>query len=198
MLLKIVATRKTESPTYQSSNGLVRYRVERGVHQRVGFDVLLARHVREVNFFVVLEQPERASVETAEMVLLHPPLALELFDHEHRVGAHADNARRELARRLEPGNECPVLGHVVGGGTDALAHRRESCGRRRRRVEDDRANGGGPRIPAGATVAVDHDLVAEVAIATHGTKMQPQLSQYEIVPSGALRMLSTSVDGIDR
>src|SRR3954464_10759358 len=82
-LRKIVATPKTDSPTYQKNTESGK--VERGVHQRVGLDILLASHVREVDGVVGVEQRTRQLVERLQVWLLDLPAAGQLLDDQLRI-----------------------------------------------------------------------------------------------------------------
>src|SRR5262245_49286937 len=136
-LWKIVATRKIESPTYQKSKPRAPSGVERGVDERVGVDVLLPSHVRDVDLVVAFEQIECACVQRPEMRLLHLPPTLELLDDEHGVGTDPDRAGREFACGLESGDHRLVFGHVVRGLSDPLADRGERRRWHRRWVDHD-------------------------------------------------------------
>src|SRR6476659_9674830 len=117
-LRKIVATPNTERPTYQKNIGSGQ--VERGVHQRIGVGVELPTNVGEVDRLVVTQELTGASLQRAQVLLLHLPPSRDLFDHELRVASHLHRARGRGGGRLEPGDERAVLGDVVGGLADAL------------------------------------------------------------------------------
>src|ERR687897_1740653 len=184
-------TSSTERPTYQSS---MRSAVEGGVDQRVGLDVLLAGHVREVDVLVPGEQCAGALEVRPQVGLFHAVPAFELTDEQLRVGPHSHTTGGELPSGLEPCDQGAVLGHVVRRHADALAHRREPRRRVGRRVEHDGADRSRAGVTARAAVAVDDQLGPW----RHGTRMQPQFSQWATVPGGLLRMRSASTDGMDR
>src|SRR5206468_1478458 len=182
----------TESPAYQSS--MRSGEVEGGVDQRVRLGVLLSGHVRELHVLVLGEQVPRSLVVRPKVRLLHPVPAFELANEQLRISPYPDAPGGELPGRLEGGDESAVLGHVVRGHTDAFAHGREPGGRIGGRVEHDGADRSRARVAARAAVAVDDELGPW----RHGTRMQPQLSQWATVPGGLFRMRSASTDGMDR
>src|SRR3954468_14468783 len=102
-LRKMVATPNTDSPMYQKNTGSGQ--VERRVHQRVGFHVLPASHVREIDRLVALEQRARLRVQRLEVRLLHLPAPRHLLDHQLRVTAHARQASGGVLGRTEAGDE---------------------------------------------------------------------------------------------
>src|SRR6266511_185317 len=195
LLRNTLTTSSTDTPAYQSSisSECVR-RVERGVHQEVGVGVLRTRHVREVDDLVALEEVAGLLEQRPKMRLLDAPAALDLTDYQHRIGADAQDARREPPCRLEPRDQGPIFGNVVRRVADALAHGREPRRRVGTRVLDDRADRGRAGIPAGAAVAVHDDLLPQPL--GHGTRMQPQLSQCVTGPPAPCLIRSTSVAGI--
>src|SRR6266566_8493883 len=168
--------------------------VEGGVDQRVCLGVLLARHVRELDVLVLGEQLPRPLVVRPKVRLLHPVPAFELTDDQLRIGPDAYAPGGELPGGLERGDQGAVLGHVVRRHPDAFAHGREPGGRIGGRVEHDGADRSRARVAARAAVAVDDELGSW----RHGTRMQPQLSQWATVPGGLFRMRSASTDGMDR
>src|SRR5438046_2344516 len=97
-LRKIAATPNTDNPTYQKNMGSGQ--VERGVHQRVGFDVLFAAHMSEVDLLVAVEEVAGASVERPQVRLLDLPAPGDLLDHELGVAPHARKACGRSRRRL--------------------------------------------------------------------------------------------------
>src|SRR4051794_27637084 len=190
-LRKIVATPKIDRPMYQKN--IDSGQVERRVHQRVGVAVEPPAHVQEIDLVVGREQLARSRHQRAQVVLLHLPSARDLFDHELRIAAYRDRARRGRARSFEPGDQRSVLGDVVGGLTDALADRREPPWWRLRRVEHDGADGRRAGIAARAAVEVhDHPIEHQ------GTRIAPQLSQNASGWPPERLICSASMAGIER
>ena len=101
------------------------------------------------------EQRHRLVVERAQVRVLHPVPALELADHQLRVGADVHARAARTPRRPRARDERLVLGDVVRGDADALAHRRDQHRRIDGHVEHDRADRRGPGVPPRAAVALD-------------------------------------------
>ena len=115
-LWKIVATPNDRQADVPEEHRSVRLQVERGVHQRVGFGVLLARHVREVDLARSSSSSARAracSGLRCGCFTFHRPASCSMTSFES--ARTCDRAGTEPLRRLEPGDERLVLGDVVGG-----------------------------------------------------------------------------------
>ena len=188
--------------------------VERGVHERVGVGVLGTRDVPEVDLARRRASNARTSSHSGRRCgcfTFHAPSTCRITSMESARTMHAP--ARERTRGLEPGDQRAVLGDVVRGRADALAHRRQPRRRRGGRVEDDRADRGGSRVPPGPAVAEDQDGVAfgcghaltgsraalmGSSAALMGSGWRRSCRSRRRLPSGALRMRSTSVAGIVR
>ena len=101
--------------------------VERGVHQRVGFDVLLARHVLEVDLVVACAATRlRVAYSGAGAAGAPGTRPASWSDHEQRVGADADDARVHGARRPRARRSAPGTRRRCSSSTPMrLAHGRE-------------------------------------------------------------------------
>ena len=115
-------------------------------------------------------------------------------------------ARAQVRDRLEPGDQRPVLGDVVGRHADALAHRREQLGRIGRGVEHDRADRRRPGIAARSAVAVQEQLVDRARLvgerqrrlASRDEDRAAVVAVRDLTRRRPRRICSASVDGIDR
>ena len=137
--------------------------------------------------------PPRTAAAGAACFTFH--VALELLDHEHRVGAHAHARRaRNGAAASSPAISARYSATLLVVDADALAHasRAASADRSTGRARP-RRSPPDPGLPARTAVAVDRrprratvPARVEQRVLGHGTRIAPQLSQYATsAPAGA-------------
>src|SRR6478609_12112813 len=140
--------------------------VECRVDERVGVDVVLAPHVREVDLGKLPQQRPGLLVQRLEVRALHLVATFELADHQLRVRADAHEARLEGPGRSESLDERPVFRDVVGRDSYPLAHGGDDDWRIDRDVEDHRADRGRTRVASRTPVALDLERVDRHGVGT--------------------------------
>src|SRR5579871_1297364 len=137
--------------------GLLRRRlqfaIEHPIDQRVGKNVLLARHVPDVDFGEAAQQPPRALVERLQPYVLHAIFAAELLHDQLGVEPNAETPDSALCGCLETQHERRPFGDVIGRDAEISADLLDEL---TLRVEQHGAAGGRPGVPARAAVGKEH------------------------------------------
>jgi hypothetical protein len=140
-----------------------------GVHglvgQGVGALVGLTGDVLEPDLVEALSQAPGLGVQRQQRRAVHLVGAAQLLDDQLGVAAHPDPARTKRPGPLQPGDDRPVLGDVVGRPADSLRHLGKHLslelllsGRRFGQGGDDHAVAGRAGVAAGAAVDLNHHL----------------------------------------
>lgn len=129
--------------------------VHGGVGQRVRVAVALPGNPREAHRGEAADQFRGLRGERPQPGVLDLPAAAHLLHHELRVHPGLDLRGAEVGGGLQPGDQAPVLGHVVGGHPDRPGPLGEHLAGVR--VADHRAVPGRAGVAPGPAVRLDQD-----------------------------------------
>src|SRR5262245_12885319 len=104
-----------------STPGSIGSAIERLVDEPVRLGVALAADVADRPALERRQRPRHLAVELAQRRVLDLVFALDLAHDQLRVADQLDLAGAERLRALDPEQQRPVLGDVVGGGPDPLS-----------------------------------------------------------------------------
>src|SRR5689334_17041867 len=101
-----------------STPGSIASGIEHPVHQPVGLGVLLAANMADRPALEAAQRLLHLRIQLAHPGVFDFVLALHLLDDELRVADQLQLARSERAGTLDPEQQRPVLGDVVGRPSD--------------------------------------------------------------------------------
>ena len=170
--------------------------VERLVDERVGLGVVLALDVADRPLGEVAERLLRGlAVKRLEARVLDLVLAADLLDDQLRVADQLELGGAELGGALDPQQQRPVLGDVVGRPADRLADLVDDLAVL---VADHGGDRGGAGVAAGAAVDVDGRASRRSAAPLALGELQAALLEGPSAPTSRFQVRSRCAQLLDR
>ena len=174
-----IAHLSTQRAQRRASGFSIRAAIHRIVGEAIGVLVLVAKSVANLEALQLRDALTRLFPQWKQIGRFDFELALNLIDHEQRVGDDAQAGMMIFERPVQAGEQAGVLGDVVAAHAEELGELGEDVALL---VVQDGAVAGGARVAARATVAVRCDpgflatvvvVVAGKEVGGGGTRHQP-------------------------